>query len=87
MANKKITDFIELTAPANNDKLEIVDVSDTTDSVQGSSRNVTPQNLITKAHGLSNGIVKVAAGVMTPATADTDYATPTMLMQQTRHIT
>lgn len=70
MANKKITDFTELTAPAPADFIEIVDVSDTTDNAAGSSFKVKPSNIITKAHGLSDGVVKVVAGVMTPDTID-----------------
>lgn len=74
MAN--ITGKPEVTTPASNDKMYIVDVSDTTDSENGSDGHVLPSNLITKAHGLSDGIVKVASGTMTPATAGTDYSTP-----------
>jgi len=65
-----------LTAPASGDKFEIVDVSDTTDNPNGSSRQVTATDVITKAHGLTDGLVKVATGTMAVATAGTDYSTP-----------
>jgi hypothetical protein len=39
-------------------------------------RKAKHQNIIQKAHGLSDGVVKVASGVMTPATAGTDYYNP-----------
>lgn len=77
MPNVKITDFTAITAPDAADFVEIVDVSDTTHNAAGSSRKVTPANLITKAHGLGNGVLKTAAGVMAVATAGTDYTSPT----------
>ncbi len=40
MADAKITDLTELTAPATDDWLEIVDASDTTDDAAGSSRKI-----------------------------------------------
>jgi len=40
MANKKLTDLTELTTPADNDFLYIVDVSDTTESAQGTSKKI-----------------------------------------------
>jgi hypothetical protein len=39
------------------------------------NRKVTAANLVTKAHGLSDGLVKVATGTMAAATAGTDYVT------------
>lgn len=45
--------------------------------MDGSSRKVTAANVITKAHGLSDGLVKVASSTMAAATAGTDYTTPT----------
>lgn len=38
---------------------------------------VTFSDAITKAHGLSDGMVKVSSGIMVNAIADTDYLTPT----------
>jgi len=40
MANKKLTDLTELTTPADDDFLYIVDVSDTTESPQGTSKKI-----------------------------------------------
>jgi len=40
MANKKLTDLTELITPADNDFLYIVDVSDTTESAQGTSKKI-----------------------------------------------
>ncbi|MEQ1636718.1 MAG: LamG-like jellyroll fold domain-containing protein [Methylococcales bacterium] len=45
MANKKTTDFNELTAPSADDFMLMVDVSDTTDSKAGSSRKLKLGNL------------------------------------------
>jgi len=45
MANKKITDLTLSTTPASNDLLEIVDVSDTTESAEGSSKKVEAGSL------------------------------------------
>lgn len=76
MANKKITDYTADTTPASGDLVETVDVSDTTYAVTGTNKQVTATNFIKKAHGLSDGIVKVATGTMAPATAGTDYYNP-----------
>lgn len=40
MANKKLTDLTELTTPDDGDFLYIVDVSDTTESAQGTSKKI-----------------------------------------------
>lgn len=40
MANKRITELTDIGTPASNDVLEIVDVSDTTDSPEGTSKKV-----------------------------------------------
>ncbi len=45
MANTKLTGLAAITTPASADKLYIVDVSDTTDSSDGSSRQITFGNL------------------------------------------
>ena len=45
MANKKISDLSALTSVASGDLLEIVDISDTTDSAEGSSKKITQTNL------------------------------------------
>lgn len=41
MADQKLTDLTAITTPASGDKLYIIDVSDTTDSSDGSSRQIT----------------------------------------------
>lgn len=74
MPNKKIVDFTLLTAPASGDLVETVDISDTTDAVSGSSKQVTHANVITKAHGLSDGVVKVSSGVMVSDASGLDVA-------------
>ena len=74
MANKKIVDFTLLTAPASGDLVETVDISDTTDAASGSSKQVTHANVITKAHGLSDGVVKVSSGVMVSDASGLDVA-------------
>jgi hypothetical protein len=77
MADKKVTDLgTPSGGVASGDKLYLVDVSDTTDNAAGSSRADTMANVVTKAHGLSDGIVKVATGTMVTATAGTDYYAP-----------
>lgn len=77
MADSRITDLTAPTGgPASGDKVHLVDVSDTTDNANGSSKSETVGTIITTAHGLSDGVIKVASSVMTPATAETDYVTP-----------
>ena len=77
MADKKITDLgTPSGGPASGDKTVLVDVSDTTDNAAGSSRADTLTNIITKGHGLSDGVVKVATGTMGVATEGTDYYKP-----------
>ena len=45
MADEKLTDLTGETAPAENDLLYIVDVSDTTDDAAGTSMNITLETL------------------------------------------
>ena len=45
MANQKLTDLTELTSVALDDLLYVVDVSDTTDSVDGTSKAIQLKNL------------------------------------------
>lgn len=47
MPNVKITDLTELTSPATDDKLAIVDKSDTTDSPDGTTKYIQVTNLVT----------------------------------------
>lgn len=73
MANTKITSLSADTSPTSDDL--VVTVNDPAGTPV--NRKVTATNLITKAHGVSDGVVKVASGVMTNATSGTDYAPAT----------
>ena len=46
MAVKKVTDLDALTSVADDDLLMVVDVSDTTDSDDGTSKKITKANLV-----------------------------------------
>jgi hypothetical protein len=70
MADSKITALTADTSPSSDDL--IVTVNDP--SGTPANRKVTLANAITKAHGLSDGIVKISSGVATIATAGTDYS-------------
>lgn len=72
MANVKVTELTADTSPTSDDLVATV----TDPAGTPASRKVTATNLITKAHGLSDGLVKVATGTMAVATAGTDYSTP-----------
>lgn len=71
MANTKITALTSDTSPTSDDL--ILTVNDPAGSP--TNRKVTAGNIVTKAHGLSDGLVKVSSGLMSNAVADTDYAT------------
>jgi len=62
MAGVKITDLGILTAAVSADLLYIVDVSDTSQSPQGTSKQITLENL--------TGAVSNASGVFTPTASD-----------------
>jgi hypothetical protein len=49
MATQEIDDFTTLTTPASGDLLPIVDVSDTTDSPQGTTKKIAVSDLVTGA--------------------------------------
>lgn len=49
MATQEIDDFTALTTPASGDLLPIVDVSDTTDSPQGTTKKIAVSDLVTGA--------------------------------------
>lgn len=72
MADLKITALTADTSPTSDDLVVTVNDAGGTPA----NRKVTAANLITKAHGLSNGVVKVSSGTMTNATAGTDYYNP-----------
>lgn len=46
MANRKLTDLTELLTPADGDFIYIVDVSDTTESLQGTSKKIKKEKFI-----------------------------------------
>lgn len=73
MANQKLTALTENTTPLSTDITYIVDDPAWT----ADSQKVTFSNAITKAHWLSDWVVKVASWTMAPAVAWTDYVTPT----------
>jgi len=73
MADSKVSGLTADTSPTSDDLLYLIDDPGGTPT----SKKSTSGNVIKKAHGLSDGIVKVASGVMTPASPSTDYAPPT----------
>ena len=46
MVDQKVTDMTELTTPADEDIIYIIDVSDTTDSSEGTSKKIKKSNLV-----------------------------------------
>lgn len=62
MADTKISAYTELTAPAANDFLEIVDVSDTAFAPEGTNRKVQLLNLLLLS-GLNGGRLTTESGV------------------------
>lgn len=60
MANIKVSNLTPDTSPTSDDLVATV----TDPAGTPASRKVTATNLITKAHGLSDGLVKVASGIM-----------------------
>lgn len=73
MADLKITQFTADTSPSSDDL--VLTVNDPSGSP--SNKKVTLGDAVTKAHGLSNGVIKVSTGVMSIATSGTDYAPAT----------
>lgn len=72
MADTKLTALTADATPTSDDLVYAVNDPGGTPA----SRKVTAANLVTKAHGLSDGVIKVATGTMAVATAGTDYTTP-----------
>lgn len=70
MADTKITALTADNTPTSDDLVVTVNDPGGTPA----NRKVTAGNLVTKAHGLSDGLIKVASGSMAVATAGTDYA-------------
>ena len=74
---QKLTERTELTSIASGDILHVVDVSDTTDSAEGTSKKITQDNLIPDASTtvkgkavLVNGQINGSTSKTTPADAD-----------------
>lgn len=91
---QKLTERTELTSIASGDILHVVDVSDTTDSAEGTSKKITQDNLIPDASTtvkgkavLVNGQINGSTSKTTPADADeigiTDSATSYVLKKLT----
>lgn len=64
MPNEEIDDFTEDTTPADDDLLVSVDVSDTTDSPQGTTKKVQAQNLVVKKLRTSTGPAVLTVGAV-----------------------
>lgn len=64
MANTRITNLGEDTTPADGDFLATVDVSDTTQSAQGSTKKVQAQNLVVKKLRTSTGPSVLTVGAV-----------------------
>lgn len=67
MADKKTTALSALTAPATNDVIHIVDVSDTTDDAGGSSKKITIADLakalkIEREYAISDELTALTTG-------------------------
>lgn len=72
MPDTKLTALTADTSPTSDDLLYVVNDPAGTPG----SKKATAANVITKAHGLSDGIVKVATGTMAAATEGADYYKP-----------
>jgi hypothetical protein len=79
MAGRKITQLPTLTTPAATDKLVIVDVSDTSESPQGTSKQIAVSNLGLTSIESSTLDVSIADGV---ATVDLPYKVYSALITQ-----
>jgi hypothetical protein len=79
MAGRKITQLPTLTTPAATDKLVIVDVSDTSESPQGTSKQIAVSNLGLSSIESTTLDVSIADGV---ATVDVPYKVYSALISQ-----
>jgi hypothetical protein len=66
----KISALTADTTPTSDDYLDVVDAG------TGTNKKVTATNLIKKAHGLGDGLVKIENGIMVLAVAGVDYEVP-----------
>lgn len=80
MANKRISEFTALTSIADGDLLPIVDVSDTTDSADGTTKKITKANLTsglitaTSSDTLTNKSISLGSNTITGTTAEFNTA-------------
>jgi len=78
MANKRITELGDIGTPSGSDVLEIVDVSDTTDSPEGTSKKVLVSALsggggaVTSVNGDTGAVVVDLESVLTEGGTATD---------------
>ena len=78
MADTKLTDLTAVTTPATGDKLYLVDVSDTTDSSGGSSRQITWGNLMLGVTTTELGYLSgVTSAIQTQLNTKAPTASPT----------
>jgi hypothetical protein len=68
MANAKVPNLAELTTPADDDVLYVVDISDTTDDAAGSSRKIAFSSLSRLPGYTTAEISDIADAVNTSAT-------------------
>lgn len=89
MADKKISGLTELAeTPASNDVIPMVDISDTTDAVTGTTKKVTRDNLIPDSSESVKGKVELATDAEVSTGTDTARAiTPAGLEQKTAGLT
>ncbi len=72
MSNKKISDFSELTTPADGDLFEIVDISDTSEAATGTNKKIQYSNIsIADATTTVKGKVELATDAETITGTDT----------------
>lgn len=79
MPNSQISDLTEITSPATDDYIEILDVSDTTMSAEGTNKKIATDNLITDdlisdASATVKGKVELATNAETLTGTDTSRA-------------
>ncbi len=75
MASQKLSAITTITTPASGDKLYILDISDTTDGADGSSRAITYTNLVAGITGFA------ASGANSDITSLTGLTTPLSVAQ------
>lgn len=76
MADTKITGLTALTSIATGDLIPIVDISDTTDSANGTTKKITQDNLIPDSSQTVKGKVELATSTEINTGTDTVRAMP-----------